>query len=174
MRIPPYYEKGSWQRFFAGAVIGAIISWIMFAYMFGVYQDTQIKHISKQAQEIKNLQEDIKIWQEDYKKLNEENQKGLTLQEINVKLTNAELYKFDTFRQYQLESEARKELNHLIAKEITTIYESQELIERVIENKTFSIDDKDYQLEVREIYLLYTELEVQVSVKFKDNQSKNL
>lgn len=174
MRIPPYYEKGSWQRFFAGCVFGAILSWIAFAYMFGVYQDTQIKHISKQAQEIKNLQEDIEIWQEDYKKLNEENQKGLTVQEIKVKLTNAEKYKFDTFRQYELESAARKEISHLIAKEITIIYQSQELIKKAIENKTFTIAEKDYQLEVRGIYLLYSQLEIQVSMKFKEDKSRDL
>ncbi|KAA0549128.1 sporulation protein [Bacillus sp. BGMRC 2118] len=174
MRIPPYYEKGSWQRFFAGCVFGAIFSWIAFAYMFGVYQDTQIKHISKQAQEIKNLREDITIWQEDYKKLNEENQKGLTLQEVKVNLLNAERYKFDGLRELTLESEARKDISHLIAKEISTIYESRELIRKTIENKTFTIDEKDYQLEVRGIYLLYTELEVQVSMKFKDDKSREL
>jgi hypothetical protein len=170
MRIPPYYEKGSWQRFFAGGVFGGILSWIIFAYMFGVYQDIQITHISKQADEIKELKANIEIWQEDYKKLNDENKKGLTLQEIKVKLMNADKYKFDALRKYQLESEARKDISHLIAKEISTIYEDQELIIRAIENRTFTIDDKDYQLEVRGLYLLYTNLEIQVSMKFKDKK----
>ncbi|MFZ3590707.1 sporulation membrane protein YtrI [Bacillus sp. DJP31] len=169
MRIPPYYEKGSWQRFFAGGVFGALISWILFVYMFGVFQDIQIKHISKQALEIEDLKDHIQIWQDDYKKLNEENQKGLTLQEINVKLTNAEDYKFDTFREFQLESVAKKEINHLIAKELNTIYQSQELIIRAIENKVFTIDEKDYRLDVRGIYLLNTNLEIQVMLQFKEN-----
>jgi hypothetical protein len=171
MRIPPYYQKGSWQRFFAGAVVGGILSWIIFVYMFGIYQDIQITYITKQSKQIEDLKDDIKIWQEDYTKLNEENQKGLTLQEINVKLVNAEKYKFnDSIRKLQLESEARKDINHLIAKEISTIYENQELIIKAIENKTITIDGKHYQLEVRGIYLLYTNLEIQVAMKFKDEK----
>jgi hypothetical protein len=170
MRIPPYYEKGSWQRFLAGGVIGGIISWIIFAYMFGVYQDIQIKHITKQADEIRNLKADIEIWKEDYKKLNEENKKGITIQEIKVKLINADKYRFDSLRQLDLESKARNDISHLIAKEISTIYDDKELIIRAIENRSFTIDDKHYQLEVRSIFLLYTNLEIQVEMKFKDEK----
>ncbi len=170
MRIPPLYEKGSWQRFFAGAVCGGLISWILFVYMFGIFQDIQIKHISKQSLEIKDLKEDIAIFQEDYKRLNEENKKGLTLQEINVKLVNAEAYKFDKFREYQLEAEAREEISHLIAKEIKGIYESHELLVSAIENKVFTIDEKDYHLEVKGIFLIYTSLEIQVAMRFQENK----
>jgi hypothetical protein len=168
MRIPPYYEKGSWQRFLAGGVFGGLISWIIFAYMFGTYQDTQILHISKQAKEIKDLKEDIKIWQDDYQKLNEENQKGVTLQEIVVTIDNAEKYKLDHFRKYQLETQSKQEINHLIAKEISKVYESKELIIKAIENKVFTIDDKQYRLEVRGIYLLYANLEIDVTMKFNE------
>ncbi len=167
MRIPPFYEKGSWQRFFAGGVFGGLISWILFVYMFGAFQDIQLTHISKQAEEIKNLKEDIKIWSDDYTKLNEEKQKGLTLEKVNVKLINSEAYKFDSWRQYELESVAKKEINHLIAKELTLIYQSQELIIRAIENKVFKIDEKDYRLDVKGIFLLNTTLEIQVAVQFK-------
>lgn len=170
MRIPPLYEKGSWQRFFAGAVCGGLISWILFVYMFGVYQDIQIKYISKQAIEIQDLNGKIEIWKDDYEKLNEESQKGLKLQEVDVSLINAETYKFDTFRAYQLETEAKKEITHLIAKELTTIYQSKELIIRAIENKGFTIDEKDYSLEVRGIFLINTTLDVQVAVKFKEDK----
>ncbi|WP_456278018.1 sporulation membrane protein YtrI [Bacillus sp. AK128] len=170
MRIPPYYEKGSWQRFFAGGVIGGLISWVIFAYMFGTYQDTQILWISKQAEEIKDLKEDIKIWQEDYQKLNEENQKGLTLQEINVSLTNGDKFKLDNFRTYELETLAKQEINHLIAKEITTIYDSKELIQKAIENRVFTIGEKQYRLEVRGVYVLYSKLEIDVTMKFHDKK----
>jgi hypothetical protein len=170
MRIPPYYEKGSWQRFLAGGVFGGLLSWVIFAYMFGVYQDTQITYISKQAEKIIKLEKDIEIWQEDYKKLNQENQKGLTIQEINVKLINSEKYKFDSFRTYELETKARQEISHLIAKEISTIYQSEELIRKAIENKVFTIDEKDYRLEVRGIFLLYTDLRIQVSMEFQKDR----
>ncbi|MFD1737109.1 sporulation membrane protein YtrI [Bacillus salitolerans] len=168
MRIPALYEKKTWQRFFAGAVCGGLISWIIFAYMYGEYQDAQIIHISKQAKEIMNLKQDIDIWKKDYEKLNEENKKGITLQEINVKLLNAERYKLDSLRKYEIEKGAKHDINHLIAKEISTVYESRELIKRTIENKVITIDEKRYRLEVRGLYLLYTNLDVEVSMRFHE------
>ncbi|MEI2400973.1 sporulation protein, partial [Paenibacillus phytohabitans] len=61
MRVPPYYQKPGWQRFFAGVVIGALISWIVFLFQFGVLQDNQIKKITQQEDEIKDLQKSKEI-----------------------------------------------------------------------------------------------------------------
>ena len=40
MRIPPYHRTPTWQRFFAGAALGGLISWVIFFYMHGVQQET--------------------------------------------------------------------------------------------------------------------------------------
>ncbi|MDV2888249.1 sporulation protein, partial [Alkalihalophilus pseudofirmus] len=48
MRIPPYYRRPSWQRFFAGMAIGGAISWCIFLYIFGVWQEENAKLIRKQ------------------------------------------------------------------------------------------------------------------------------
>ena len=45
MRIPPYYRKPTWQQFFAGMAIGGVISWFIFFYIFGVWQEDYSKKI---------------------------------------------------------------------------------------------------------------------------------
>ena len=48
MRIPPYYRKPTWQHFFAGMAIGGVISWFIFLYIFGVWQEDYSKQIKTQ------------------------------------------------------------------------------------------------------------------------------
>ena len=66
MRIPPYYRNPLWQRFFAGVIIGAIISWGLFLYMFGDLQEKQIQLIETQQDAIKDLHDELEIWQNEY------------------------------------------------------------------------------------------------------------
>ena len=61
MRIPPFFSQPSWQRFLAGVVIGALISWVLFFYMFGIQQDKQILTIQTQKEQIDDLNEKIAI-----------------------------------------------------------------------------------------------------------------
>lgn len=75
MRIPPYYRDKTWQRFFAGAAIGAVMSWFVFLYLFGTLQEKQVRHIAELQDKIVDLENDIRIWQEDYVKLNKANKK---------------------------------------------------------------------------------------------------
>ena len=63
MRIPPYYRNPLWQRFFAGAVIGGIISWCLFFYMYLDLQEKQVLLIQTQQDTIKDLKNELEIWQ---------------------------------------------------------------------------------------------------------------
>ena len=45
MRVPPYARDPGWQRFFAGAAIGAIVSWIVFSQIFGILQEKQVRQL---------------------------------------------------------------------------------------------------------------------------------
>ncbi len=56
MRIPPYYHKPSWQQFFSGLILGGVISWGIFLYIFGVWQEKQANQIQKQKEEIQELE----------------------------------------------------------------------------------------------------------------------
>jgi hypothetical protein len=164
MRIPPYYRKRSWQRFLAGVAIGGLISWFIFLYIFGEWQEKYSKQIKKQEEDIADLIQDKKIWQEEYKELNKKNQKQLTIQDIKIKVKNSDKYKLDSFSVFEIEKQIKEDINIMEAKDLDTVYKSRELIKKIIENKVFKINEKRYRAEVKEM-VIYTTLSIQVDIK---------
>lgn len=167
MRIPPHYQQPTWQRFFAGTAIGAIISWGVFLFIFGVIQEKHSIIINEQKQTIQDLENDKKIYQEEYTKLNKEAQKKLTIQEIKIHLTNGDRYLFKDFRIKNIENRIKEDLSDLIAKDIESVSSSQLLIERTIENRSLDFDGKKYKLEMTKL-LLHTTLYIEVEISFLD------
>lgn len=166
MRIPPYYQRPSWQRFFAGAAIGGIVSWCLFIYFNGFWQDKSTKLIREQEDRIQELNNEIKIWQDEYKAANKKNIEQITVQKINVKVTNWEKFNLDSFSAFQVEDSVREDLSMMVAKDLETAYKSKELIKKIIENKVFKINDKRYKLTVKEM-VIYTTLSVQIEMHYE-------
>ncbi|MEI5905477.1 sporulation membrane protein YtrI [Bacillus spongiae] len=166
MRIPPYYRSPLWQKFFSGVVIGGIISWLIFLFMFGTMQEKQSKKIIEQERTIKELEGDIKIWQEDVKKLNELNQDILTVQEVNVTITNGPKYGFinESLTIDQAEQAIKEDLHSLVAKKLETVFESKQVLKKMLENKILKINDKRYRLVIKEIYY-FTTIEVFIELR---------
>ncbi|AZB43917.1 sporulation protein [Bacillus sp. FJAT-42376] len=165
MRIPPYYEKPGWQRFFAGMMAGALASWFVFLFTYGVLQEKQVKIIEKQESAIHDLARKNSIYQEDSRELNEEVSKKLVVQDLNVKLTNAERFKLSPLTVHKIEIEAKEDLSDLIERDLESIFESRKVIKKAIENKVYAIDDKDYRLVVKEM-TIYTTIYIEVEVSF--------
>src|SRR5690625_3771814 len=89
MRIPPLFERPSWQRFFAGVIIGILIGWLFFVFQYGQgYEDLMIR-LSKQETTIKEQERRISELVSEQTKVNEENQKKLTIQQIELSFLNA-------------------------------------------------------------------------------------
>jgi hypothetical protein len=166
MRIPPLYRRPSWQRFFAGMAVGGAISWCIFLYIYGVFQEENTELIRKQAQEIVDLNEEKKIWQEEYKEINKRNIEQLTVQKINIRITNWEKYKLDSLSVLEAEDSVRDDISMMIAKDMETVYKSKDLIKKIIENKLIKINDKRYKLEVKEM-VFYTNLSIQLEIQFE-------
>ncbi len=164
MRIPPYYRKPSWQRFLAGAAIGGMISWFIFLYIFGEWQEKYSKLIQKQEEDIARLTNDKKIWQEEFKELNKKNQEQLTVQEIKIKIKNSDKYKMDSFSVFEIEDQLKEDISMMIAKDIDTVYKSRELIKKIIENKVFKVNEKRYRVDVKEM-VIYTTLSIHLDIK---------
>ncbi len=164
MRIPPYYKKPSWQRFFAGVAVGALISWGFFLYSFGYYQEKQVKIISTQQETIEQLKNDIQIWQRDYKELNKRNLELLTVQDVKIEIKNAENYKLDELMKYSIENTIKNDLADLIAKDIDSVVKTRHLIAKTIENRKYKIDDKEYNATVVELVITPTII-VEVELK---------
>ncbi|MFB6467706.1 sporulation membrane protein YtrI [Cytobacillus sp. Hz8] len=163
MRIPPIYKRASWQRLFAGMAIGGMISWCLFLYIFGEWQNEYSKTIDDQENEIQDLKKDKIIWQQEFQKLNKENREKLTVQKIKIHITNSEKYRLNTFDEFEIEEKIKEDIYMLLAKDIETAFNSRDLITKVIENQTFKVHGKRYKLEVREI-VFYTTLSVNLHI----------
>ncbi|MGG5254791.1 sporulation membrane protein YtrI [Neobacillus sp. SM06] len=166
MRIPPLYRKRSWQRFFAGAAIGGVISWLIFLYMFGVWQEKHTKLIREQQEHITDLNDEIKIWQDEYKAANKRNIEQLTVQKINVKITNGEKYDLDSYSVYVEEDSVKEDLQMMVAKDLDTVYKSKDLLKKIIENKPVRINGKRYKLVIKEI-VIYTTISIQLELQYE-------
>ncbi|HLO11857.1 MAG TPA: sporulation membrane protein YtrI, partial [Pseudoneobacillus sp.] len=142
MRIPPYYRRPSWQRFFAGAAVGGAISWCIFLYIYGVWQEENTELLRIQQQKIIDLNEEKKIWQEEYKEMNKRNIEQLTVQKINIKITNWEKYKLDLLSVSETEDSVKDDISMMLAKDLDTVYKSKDLLKKIIENKPIKINDK--------------------------------
>jgi len=165
MRIPPLYRRPSWQRFFAGMAIGGAISWCIFLYIYGVWQEENTELIQKQQENIVDLNNEKKIWQEEYKELNKRNIEQLTVQKINIKIINAEKYKLDPLSVLETENSVRDDISIMLAKDLETVYKSKDLIKKVIENKPVKINKKRYTLKVKEM-VIYTNVTIQLEIQF--------
>jgi hypothetical protein len=165
MRIPPLYRKPSWQRFFAGAAVGGVISWCIFIYIYGVWLEDHTALIKEQKQQIVDLTDEKKIWQEEYKEMNKRTIEQLTVQKINVKIANADKYHLDLLSVSETEDSVRDDISMMLAKDMDTVYKSKELIKKIIHNKTVKINDKRYKLQVKEI-VIYTTLAIQLEISF--------
>ncbi|ETI68554.1 sporulation membrane protein YtrI [Neobacillus vireti] len=166
MRIPPLYRRPAWQRFFAGMAIGGAISWCIFLYIYGVWQEENTELLRKQQQEIADLNNEKKIWQEEYKEMNKRNIEQLTVQKINIKILNAEKYKLDSLSVLETEDSVRDDIDMMLAKDLETVYKSKDLIQKIIENKIVPINEKRYKLKVREL-IIFTNLTIQLEIQFE-------
>ncbi|MCA1032332.1 hypothetical protein LCL95_14960 [Bacillus timonensis] len=164
MRIPPYYQKPSWQRFFAGVSVGALISWFVFLFLFGKLQEEQVKSLSTQKKQIEQLTFEKNVLIEEYEKLNEENKTKLRIQEFKIEFMNYKKYNLGGLILHTLKDEVIKDLNHLITKDIETVSKNKELLRKAIENKVYEIDDKTYKLQV---YAIYFDTTLEVTLKIE-------
>jgi hypothetical protein len=166
MRIPPLYRKPGWQRFFAGTAVGGAVSWCIFLYIYGVWQEKNTELIRKQQEEIVDINNEKKIWQEEYKQMNKRNIEQLTVQKVNIKIMNSEKYKLDSLSVLETENSVRDDISIMLAKDLETVYKSKDLLKKIIENKQVKINDKRYNLKVKEM-VIYTNLTIQLDIQFE-------
>lgn len=167
MRIPSSQQFQEWRRLFAGMAIGAVMSWLIFLFIFGDWQEEYSMKIKLQEEEINELQEEKKIWQEDVEKINKDNEEKLTIQKIEVKILNHERYKLDLFSVHEIEESAKEDIRTLLTQNIETAFKSRDLILRAVENRTFKAHEKRYRLKIKDI-VFYTTLTIQVELQFDE------
>ncbi|WP_353408100.1 sporulation membrane protein YtrI [Bacillus velezensis] len=165
MRIPEYYKKPGWQRFFAGMMCGAIVSWLLFLFTYGTFQEEQVTLIEKQREHARDLKNQISIYQKDLHKLNEDNKQRLLIQSVDVKLINGEKYRIAQPDKMKFEEQVKDNISEVITKDIESVYKTKELLKRTIENKIYTINEKEFKAEVKEL-TIYTRLSVEIHISF--------
>ncbi|RYL93791.1 sporulation protein [Sporolactobacillus sp. THM7-4] len=166
MRIPPYYKMPDWQRFLAGCVIGLLIGFSIFLFLYGTAQEKQINKIREQKAEIEILKEQKKILIESEERKNEDLEKKLTVQEIEIYISD---HHMDEATKAELENAVADELHSIVNHSIESVADNRELIEKAIERKPLIVSDITYHFKVKSMVIFSTvTLQLQVSSR-KDN-----
>ncbi|PEJ57872.1 MULTISPECIES: sporulation membrane protein YtrI [unclassified Bacillus (in: firmicutes)] len=164
MKAPPERLSHAWAKFFVGIFFGFIISWLVFIYMYGVTEEEQVKQISELKMLNNEYLRDKNILIENTERLNKENKRNLTVQEIKVTILNSKQYNLNLFTQNQIISDVKNDLSHLLTQDIKSVSQNRELLRRAIENKVYIKDDRRFKLEIDTIYF-DTVLEITLKIK---------
>ncbi|MGY4689231.1 sporulation membrane protein YtrI [Salibacterium sp. K-3] len=163
MRIPPYYRRPGWQRFFAGIVIGGLGGWAFFLFQFGAVHEELVIKLNKQRLQIEEQEEQIEVLRSEERRRNEENEQKLTIQDIELSFTNEESAGLNELALYEIKQQAESEVKFLNGKNIESVVEGKELIKKAVENKQYETGDKKYRLTIREMYI-YSTLELHLKI----------
>ncbi|WP_269757919.1 hypothetical protein [Thalassobacillus sp. C254] len=119
--------------------------------------------LKKQQLTIEAQQETIEMLRSEEKKLNEENEKKLTIQEILVYFTNEEKIRLSELTLHELRQQIENELKGIKNSDIESVVTNKELMIKTIENKEFLVGEHLYHVKVEQIYM-YTTLELHLKI----------
>ncbi|RIU89736.1 sporulation membrane protein YtrI [Oceanobacillus picturae] len=152
MHIPPYHKKKTWQRFFAGSLVGGIIAYIIFIFMYGTMYENQLKEnleLTSQVNDLKNQNEALLKDTENLKT-------PVTVSVIDITIENAEEISLDSLVVPKLEELVKEEISHITGQSVSIVEEIDQLLISAIVNKEFTIDDIRYQFTVRMLVISET------------------
>lgn len=152
MHIPPYHKKKTWQRFFAGSLVGGIIAYIIFIFMYGTMYENQLKEnleLTSQVNDLKNQNEALLKDTENLKT-------PVTVSVIDITIENAEEISLDSLAVPKLEELVKDEISHITGQSVSIVDEIDQLLISAIENKEYTIDDLRYQFTVRKLTISET------------------
>lgn len=158
MHIPPYYKNKAWQRFLAGILVGTLIGYYIFIFLFGQLQEDWIEENLALRGELQELQQNYETLLENHRALDQQTKEDYQIEEIKINFLNTKELKIDNDRimLYQLEEAINEEANQAVGKNIDDIADSIDLLISAIENKTINIDDFRYQAQVEQIIVSRT------------------
>jgi hypothetical protein len=162
MRIPKYYKQRGWQRFIAGVILGIIGGWVFFFVLYGAAQDMQIEKINELQEEIINLKRQKKVLVEDEQEKNEELEKKLTVQDIEINI-NGETDLTES-EKLKLINDMKEQLSPIISSDVETVEKNIKLL-YLIENKEYTIEKEKYRVSIRELFMISSTLKITVDVK---------
>lgn len=149
MHIPPYHKKRSWQIFFLGIFAGSVISYTVIMFMYGKMYENLLVEQSELQTKFNEVKAQNEALLEDKEKLQEKS--NFIIQSIEVTFLNDQQLKLDRLSTHQFENMVKQELHYIIGKEVKSISDHDNLLISVIENKTYTLEDKSYHIEIKRI-----------------------
>ena len=140
----------------------------MFLYIYGVFQQEQSSKIAEQREIIEKQEAKLHVLLEDQEKLNTENKRLLTIQEIKIKIINREKYDLDNLTLENMTTSIHNDLQHLLTKNIQSIAKIK-TYSKAIENKTYKHYDRLYRFKVDTISF-DTVLEISIAIEKKNKE----
>lgn len=154
MHVSPYHKKRNWQIMITGIWIGAIIGYIILIFMYGrMYEQTLTDQVRMQT-EISELERQNKALLEDKEDLEEKSSPDVL--SVSIEFMNSEKLHLDKLITHQLEDLIKHELDLVIGKNVESIMENDQLVIDRIEDKTYTIDDLSYKIDVKKISITKT------------------
>lgn len=158
MHIPPYYKRKAWQYVFVGMVIGGIVAYLVFIYMYGeMYEQLLEENIALEA-ELTDVKKQNKVLLE----INEDLEKPSIIETIKIDIINPKELKLDSLIVHQLIGLIKEEIDPLIGKPVQHLSDSGDLLIAAVENKRFKLNDLQYRFEVVK---LFVSKQIKVEVK---------
>lgn len=153
MRIPSEREMKKWQPFITGLIIGAIIAYTLFIFMNGqLYEQLLTESYELQA-ELSELEKQYELLEQDKEDLDERASKAITIEKINVEITNEKELRLDRLMSHQMVEQIKTDIEHLLGQDITVVEQSAQLLITTIENKPLTIDEVTYHFSVEQLVI---------------------
>ncbi|MFD2639858.1 sporulation membrane protein YtrI [Piscibacillus salipiscarius] len=151
MHIPPYYKKPKWQAFFVGIIVGTMVGYLFFLYIYGEHTERWIEENLTLRKELRNLEQDYELLKKDTDDLSKQSEQLLRIKDVEIELLNIDQLKLDRFTTLRLTALIEDEIGAVVGNNISSVSEQRDLLVRTIENKTFKVNQIQYQVKV--IYL---------------------
>ncbi|WP_217586965.1 sporulation membrane protein YtrI [Lentibacillus saliphilus] len=151
MYIPPHFKKTSWQHAVISAIFGGIVAYGIIMFMYGTMYEQLIEENLRLEARISELKAQNNSLKDDKEDQDHQKEEQLTIQSIDVSLSNSKELHLDRLTIYQLVELVKTELDHVIGQDFESVSKNAQLLISTIENKTFTVDDMDYYLEVQRI-----------------------
>ncbi|SDK43079.1 sporulation membrane protein YtrI [Sediminibacillus albus] len=153
MHIPPYYKQESWQRFFAGAFIGAIIAFVVYLYIYGQNYEKWLEDNMDLRSQLAELERQNEVLLENKKELDEKTKEKVVVQSISIKIENEKQLKLDRLIVHQIEERIKAEIDNVIGRDIVSLSENDQLLISTIENTVYRVEDINYHASINQLVI---------------------
>lgn len=167
MRMPNETLLKKWHHFIGGLIVGAIVAYIIFIFMYGQLHKQLLTEKYTLEAEISELESQNERLLQDKQDLDEQANKTITVEKIDISIMNEKDLRIDRLVSHQLIDLIKQDIEHLLGQDIAIVEQSVQLLISTIENKPLTIQDMTYEFTVERLVI---SSQLKLSVKAKIDQ----